>query len=41
MTGAVFLPDSSAVPPWARVVIAVVVIGLVIARIVLTYRRRK
>ncbi|MEU2730084.1 hypothetical protein ABZ650_20445 [Streptomyces griseoviridis] len=41
MRHAVFLPDSSAVPPWVRVLVAVVVVGLVVARIVLAYRRRK
>ncbi|MDT0407142.1 MULTISPECIES: hypothetical protein [Streptomyces] len=41
MTHAMFLPDAGAVPPWVRAVVAVVVVGLVVERIVLTYRRRK
>ncbi|MFJ6566615.1 hypothetical protein ACIQNU_04295 [Streptomyces sp. NPDC091292] len=40
-TGAVFLPDSGSLPPWVRITAAVVIVGLVVARIWLSYRNRR
>ncbi|MFF2852660.1 hypothetical protein ACFVT5_41165 [Streptomyces sp. NPDC058001] len=41
MTVAVFLPDSGVLPPWVRIVVAVVIVGLVAARIYLAYRNHR
>ncbi|MFF7333517.1 hypothetical protein ACIQU5_17225 [Streptomyces sp. NPDC090306] len=41
MPMAVYLPDSGSLPPWVRIVVGVVVIGLVITRLVLSLRSRR
>lgn len=38
---AVYLPMSGAIPRWLQITVGVVVLGLIVARLVLFYRRRK
>ncbi|MGB8939033.1 MAG: hypothetical protein WCD21_02140 [Streptomyces sp.] len=38
---ALYLPGSGALPHWVRITVGVVVLGLIAARLWLTFRRRK
>ncbi|WP_309049094.1 hypothetical protein [Streptomyces sp.] len=38
---ALYLPGSSTLPRWVQVTVGIVLLGLIAARIWLTYRRRK